>query len=1092
MKRLVPLRNFIFRNSLILMMMLATHLVAAQTPTITSITPTVVTKNTRITISGSDFGTNATVTIGGAANGTNTFSYVSRSNTTIVLSVSNATTAVAISGAVVITRTQSPGVGNNTTSTESISYVTPVVKHTGSGVRVTEIFTDYNGFWNSTSATTHPTANQPNTRHNLLGFRYGGVVYSTGVNDQALTDNSISFTPQAYRAYSTRGVEGTTNGNLFLAMADLIDGTAHNALGAPSSPEIAGLTVFDVLIDGENGLDLGTGVTNFNTSASISFFSDNAQSNSGTNISDNIPEVLITQIAEPGNTDYYHFSDVNGNIVGHPVQMAMNSIAAVGRYRLDLFTFTPGNLATATPLGNRGVDHRYRDIRIVGLRFADFGIDDTNIDQINSFDMLAGGTADVAFLAYNTASFQIASPVITSAPNSVRICSLPYNHDVTFSVGAAIQGGGPGTLNYQWKKNNSDILATDPAFTGANTNTLTVHGPINTAELATYKVEISNEYGAIVASSAVLRQGGTPVVWNGTSWNTTPTALNSLVFNGDYDSATNLPSGTKLEGCDCKVQNGANVIIDSGDTLILQNAIEVAPFVPGYFTPELDGDGNPTGNNIWVPDSPAGTFTLRDDASLIQVNELAANSGVISKKRVATNLHQWDYVYWSSPVSGFNVSGLSAYTTPMYQWNPTTTNPNGTYGMWTNASGNMTAGKGYIARVSSAADVEVTFDGAPHNGVYNIALTGSTNPNPDINYWNLVGNPYPSAIKALDFINSNTDIEGNVRLWTHGSPIGTNNSEDSPYYNNFTHNYADEYVTYNAMGSTPAGFNGIIASGQGFFVQGKSTTGSITFQNTFRYKETQALYDNSQFYRLANPVSDAVADEITDAPTVDDSEKSIIWLSLVNATSKSANTAIGYTSEATMGKDRLYDASTEPGNFSIYSLVGTDPVIIQGRPTFIDTDEVPVGFSVPSAGIYKIAIDRVAGVFANTDQDIFLKDTELGIEHDLRATPYEFTAMTSGNIANRFVLQYRTAALGMNDLESNQALAFIANQTLNVKANDGIKTIEVFDITGKLVNRFDTENATEFTAPFHFPNGFYMGRVTLTSGVSVTQKMIAN
>ncbi|RYZ80327.1 MAG: hypothetical protein EOO68_37485 [Moraxellaceae bacterium] len=228
MKRLVQLKDSI-KKPLVLMMLLFANVVMAQM-SISNVNPTTATKNTRVIVTGANFGS-STVTIGGVGPGTNTFSVV-RTSSQITITFSSQDAAIPVSGPIVVTQA-SPFA--TVTAAQTITYIAPVVKNTASGVRAEQIYTDYNNYWTSTTGGSHPTANQPNTRHNLLGFKYGGVVFSTGVNDQRLTDNGVSFIPQSFRAYSTRGVQGSTNGNLFLAMADLIDGTAHNALGNPSS-----------------------------------------------------------------------------------------------------------------------------------------------------------------------------------------------------------------------------------------------------------------------------------------------------------------------------------------------------------------------------------------------------------------------------------------------------------------------------------------------------------------------------------------------------------------------------------------------------------------------------------------------------------------------------------------------------------------------------------------------------------------------------------------------------------------------------------------------------------------------------------------
>src|SRR5690606_33184128 len=116
--------------------------------------------------------------------------------------------------------------------------------------------------------------------------------------------------------------------------------------------------------------------------------------------------------------------------------------------------------------------------------------------------------------------------------------------------------------------------------------------------------------------------------------------------------------------------------------------------------------------------------------------------------------------------------------------------------------------------------------------------------------------------------------------------------------------------TYNGLGtvSGPAGFNGYIAGGQGFFVlmnDGLAVTQNVTFNNALR----SATYANNQFYRNGERDNQ---DLVT----------SRIWLDIVNSANNSDRTLIGYTEGATAEKDRLYDAVTAAGlSMKIYSLL---------------------------------------------------------------------------------------------------------------------------------------------------------------------------
>ncbi|TPV35571.1 hypothetical protein FJ651_01265 [Paucihalobacter ruber] len=1056
------------RFVLFLLTVISTIFIQAQ-PTITNVVPLRVTNGSTVTITGTGFTNNAntTVNFGGSTAG---FTITSRSTTEIVLNITG-------------NRSGAPTVvvnGNaSAPSALSLIYVAPIIRNNDDSIRINKIYTDFDGFWES-SSTSNNSANQPNTSHNLLGFEFNGVTYSTGVNDASLSANNVSFNAQYYRAFSTRGVIGRTHNNLFLAMADLIDGTAHNALGNPNSPNIDGLTSYDVLIDGLNGLDLGTGITNFNTQASIKFTSDNIQPGpSETFFTDNIPDVVFTQIAQPNGSDIYYFSDIDGNVVGTPIRLTLASFSPIGTYRLDLFTF-PNNtdIDIATPNGNRRVDQRTRDIRMLGLRFSDFGININNYSNVHSLTMSAGGGADLAFIAYNTESFKIKAPVIISAPNPVNICKLPYNDDVTFSVIAGVDGGGATPIFYQWKKNNIVIP-------GANSSSYTIPGPVENSDFATYKVEVFNDFGAIVAASAVLKLGGQTSVWNGNSWNNPPNNTSSLVFAADYDSSTNL-LGDKLQGCDCKINNDVTITIASNDVMVLQNALSLEPFKPAEFNvPIFDEDGNQTGV-MDIPAQQAGKLIIENNGSLVQINETANNSGKIIYKRTATNLKPFDYVYWSSPVEDFDVSGLSSYSTPQFQWNPNVANPNGTFGNWTAASGTMNVGEGYISRVNNANDFTVTFEGAPHNGVYTKSLSGTANPTPSTNYWNLLGNPYPSSINAEDFLLANTAIEGTVRIWTHGSSIG---SYSSPFYQNFSQNYnPNDYIIYNGTAAIPPGFNGKIASGQGFFVQGISGVGSVTFNNLQRYKNGLPAYDNSQFYR--NSAQD------NELSTSLEAQKSVMWLSIINESNDSHyNIAVGYVAGATYNKDRMYDTTLGDENgLLFYSLLDTnEELVIQGRPAPVDiSDLVPLGFTAPSSDQYSIVIDQISGEFV-ADKDIYLEDKFLNITHDLKVAPYNFSS-DKGTYNNRFNLRYTNNTLSIDDntMLDNSTIVYVNDGQLHIKTSTDFDAIRAFDITGKQILSYTSSGLgmQDLATPFSFSNGVYIVQIDFNSGNTINRKIV--
>jgi len=760
--------------------LLVTSKIVAQTPTISNFSPSHITQRTLVTINGSNFSGVTAVYFGG----TNAASFTVVSATQIRAIVNTGT-----SGTVSVQNSH----GTGTSSTTAI-YTAP--SGTASTAAVTRIISDFGGFWSS-SAASSVFAQQPNSHHNLTAFRYDGILYSTKANDASLTANGISFTPAFFKALSTDGITGSTpssagNSNL-IVLGNTIDGNATTAL--PSSPAVAGLTVRDVLIDGINGLDLGTGVTNLSSTSVMAYDVSNIVPSS---LTDNAPDILITQIASPSAVvDVYSFVDSNGNIVGNPVGANLSAIPAVGTYRLDLFSLpTSTPYSTATPNGVWGTNDT-RDIRLVAFRFADFGIDASNFSSIAKFKIMPGGDSDPAFIAYNAESFIIGAPTIVVNPIAQYICDLNPG-PVKFSVIAV----GP-NLTYQWKKNNVSIPgATSPSYIISSPTAI---------DMGNYSVLVSNMYGSVIGTTTLTAGGGISE-WNGTSWiGGTPGISVSILFSENYTSSSN------LTGCNCIINPGVSVAILSDHTLKLQNEINV---------------------------HPGGRFVLNNAASLVQVNEAALNNGIISMVRRTQPIRRFDYTYWSSAVSPQTLNDISPATLPdkYFEFDSALDN-------WRSISKQtqMEQGKGYIIRapqnfsITASATYTATMTGIPNNGlIATPVVKGTTKAN-------LLGNPYPSGLNADLFLNDPENVSvigGTIYLWTH---------KTSP---NASGQYTDgDYAKWNSTGSVKATSpnaqfpTGIIASGQAFFVQGAVGVGngSAKFKNYMR-----AGAGNNNFFRNQN------------------------------------------------------------------------------------------------------------------------------------------------------------------------------------------------------------------------------------------------
>jgi len=530
------------------------------------------------------------------------------------------------------------------------------------------------------------------------------------------------------------------------------------------------------------------------------------------------------------------------------------------------------------------------------------------------------------------------------------------------------------------------------------------------------------------------------------NWSEAPSNNKSIIFDGG-----NFTSTEDIEACSCTINSG-DVIITTGHTLKLHN--------------ELNVNG--------------GSITFQDKASLVQINNNAINTGNIYYSRNAIDYTSalYDYVYWSTPTTNSSTAAVGCYS-----WNTTYVNTNGTQGNWSSANNtSMTTGKGYIMR-----DVfSKTFTGIPHNGIITTNVqrgTITTGPNKDTDNWNLIGNPYPSAIDSHLFMLSNTNIEGSIAVWTHNtSPSSANGN---PFYANFVSNYqSNDYIIYNLTGSQagPHVFEGDIAAGQGFMVkllETGSNSQTVEFNNSMRGD------NNNQFFRQQLKT-------IENQNTIINPESHRIWLEITNSNLQATRTLIGYIEGATNNQDRLFDATTSSSNDQkIYSLINQDKFAIQGRELpFNDQDIIPIGYDSPVSGTYIIAINAVDGLFNN--QNIYLEDILTNTIHNLTLSPYIFNT-SSGSYTDRFRIRFNNSTLENEDfITNNENLLVYVNENINIKSTDKtIKSIQIFDLLGRNVATYDTINNTFFTIEnLKATKATLLIRVTLENGQTKPYKII--
>lgn len=587
-------------------------------------------------------------------------------------------------------------------------------------------------------------------------------------------------------------------------------------------------------------------------------------------------------------------------------------------------------------------------------------------------------------------------PTVSIASNNSPVCSGAASFSLTGTTDAVV------TYNINGGTNATTTLTGGAA-------TISVPNPFASQVLTLVSVANNGCTSSLSDTSTVSVIATT---YDGTSWsNGNPDSSKLAIFTGNYTIAADLTA------CSLRVTNNAVVTVNSNYNVYLNGAITV---------------------------DSGSSFTMNNNTNLLQSDASAVNTGNIIVKRNTSTIVRLDHTLWSSPVTGQNLFSFSPNTlvNRFYVYN-TATNSYVTTGLSNTSL--FTPAKGFAVRApnnQSATTPAVwtgTFTGVPNNGTKTFTL--ATNAANGYNY-NLVGNPYPSAISASNFYAANASKIGGT-LYFYAHTLTMNASGIFPTGTN--------YATWTGLGGaaatagdghTPAvAPNGIIQVGQGFIVRA-TASGDVTFTNSMRVANQQ-----NQFMKAATASA----------------ETHRMWLNLKTDTGVDVNQIlVGYMDGATQGVDAGLDGLSfgNTGSY-LYSKIENDNFVIQARSLPFDvTDEVPLGFNCATAGSYSISLTNTDGLFA-ADQDILVRDNLTGTDTSIKTVPYTFNSET-GVFDTRFRLVY-TQALGVPSTNFTENSVIVYKNTdwfhVNTKGIE-MKDIMVYDISGRLIYSKKDINAT--------------------------------
>ncbi len=507
-------------------------------------------------------------------------------------------------------------------------------------------------------------------------------------------------------------------------------------------------------------------------------------------------------------------------------------------------------------------------------------------------------------------------------------------------------------------------------------------------------------------------------IWSDGEWSKgIPNAQMSAVIDADYN--TTALSGN-MEAKDLTVESGKTLDFDSGTT-----------------------------NNVIVHGDLTinGTFIIGDNEALVMPNNSSNVTGNITKKEKSTDRNDlYDITYWSSPVisldaqisnvfPGVNLNRIFYYDQSKSQ--ATAPSEPGYWDVWQLASGDMIAGKGYAAEGIDSSVHSIEFTGVPNNGDISVDVVYQ-DPGND---FNLIGNPYPSAIDIGEFLTVNTNLYPKVHLWTHNTQINAQGEFD-----------VDDYATINKAGDGIAACGGCpipdryIGSGQGFFVETTTNNGDgkVEFDNSMRVDEP-----NDQFFKASISKSKKSFSET--------SKNNKIWLNLTTDKGGFNQILIAFQKGfSNNGIDKGYDVLKFSGSsnpLQFYSIANNKKLSIQGRGRFHNNHNIFLGFeSKVSPNDYLIDIDKIEGAIESAD--IYLIDRYLNLTHDLRRSKYVFKHTQQGDFKDRFLLRFKSKISDDSHLKTDLSQSIVVhkkNDGFRVLSNTLMKEIKVINFYGNTI-----------------------------------------
>ena len=374
-----------------------------------------------------------------------------------------------------------------------------------------------------------------------------------------------------------------------------------------------------------------------------------------------------------------------------------------------------------------------------------------------------------------------------------------------------------------------------------------------------------------------------------------------------------------------------------------------------------------------------------------------------------------------------------------------------------------------------------TFAGIANDGDYSLTI------NKGNDY--LIGNPYPSALDADQFIkdnvsaanngnNANDIFNGNLYFWEH---TGGND--------HYGANYQGGYATYNLTGGTAAtSWNGggtvgtktpqqYIPVGQGFFVWAETSNdgGNIIFKNSQRVYEKEGA--NSVFIR---PVA------LTN-----------IRIGLNTPQNYHRQLLLGVRDNTTDGIDVAWDGpnfDTDYPGAEMSWLIDGRKFVIQAVPSISTNSRLPLKVEVSADDTIEFTLDAVENLPADIT-NLYIYDSFDDTYHQISDSDTFEIFLNSGTYDDRFELVFEDRSVNnTEELQLHNISAYFNTNTKEIVIKNSkkqlINTVRLFALTGQqiLSEKLDTD-AAEIRIPAQITTGIYLLKV-ISGDKAYTVKML--